>query len=174
MALTRRATCAVGAACVVVADPGGSWVEAWSSTRLPFEPSGVMRDLRDDLASAVARLSAGPTEALHALYASPVEGSFDVENVLLYEVGPAAFRRSAAPGAARFPARWRGAAHADELGHRPVDSRGDAVSQPTVDGLLAATALVHDMVLVTRNVRDVASTGVQALDPSVQPASGPP
>jgi hypothetical protein len=37
---------------------------------------------------------------------------------------------------------------------------------PTVDGLLAATALVHDLVLVTRNVRDVASTGVRLLDPS--------
>jgi len=37
---------------------------------------------------------------------------------------------------------------------------------PTVDGLLAATALVHDMVLVTRNVRDVAATGVRVLDPT--------
>lgn len=37
---------------------------------------------------------------------------------------------------------------------------------PTVDGLLAATALVHDLVLVTRNVRDVANTGVRLLDPS--------
>jgi predicted nucleic acid-binding protein len=36
---------------------------------------------------------------------------------------------------------------------------------PTVDGLLAATALVHDLVLVTRNVRDVQVTGVQVLDP---------
>jgi predicted nucleic acid-binding protein len=37
---------------------------------------------------------------------------------------------------------------------------------PTVDGLLAATALVHDLVLVTRNVRDVAGTGVRVLDPT--------
>lgn len=36
---------------------------------------------------------------------------------------------------------------------------------PTVDGLLAATALVHDMTLVTRNVRDVERTGVRVLDP---------
>jgi predicted nucleic acid-binding protein len=36
---------------------------------------------------------------------------------------------------------------------------------PTVDGLLAATALVHDHVLVTRNVHDVQGTGVQVLDP---------
>lgn len=37
---------------------------------------------------------------------------------------------------------------------------------PTVDGLLAATALVHDLVLVTRYVRDIASTGVRVLDPT--------
>lgn len=36
---------------------------------------------------------------------------------------------------------------------------------PTVDGLLAATALVHDLTLVTRNVRDVARTGVRLFDP---------
>ena len=38
---------------------------------------------------------------------------------------------------------------------------------PTVDGLLAATALVHDLVLVTHNVRDIARTGVRLLDPLV-------
>ncbi len=36
---------------------------------------------------------------------------------------------------------------------------------PAVDGLMAATALVHDWTLVTRNVSDVASTGVRLLDP---------
>lgn len=42
---------------------------------------------------------------------------------------------------------------------------------PTVDGLLAATALVHDMTLVTRNTKDVATTGVRTLDPT---SSGTP
>ena len=37
---------------------------------------------------------------------------------------------------------------------------------PTVDGLLAATALVHGLTLVTRNTRDVARTGVPLLDPA--------
>jgi predicted nucleic acid-binding protein len=36
---------------------------------------------------------------------------------------------------------------------------------PTVDGLLAATALVHGLTLVTRNTRDVVRTGVPVLDP---------
>jgi hypothetical protein len=36
---------------------------------------------------------------------------------------------------------------------------------PVVDGLLAATALVHNLSLVTRNVSDFERTGVELLDP---------
>ena len=36
---------------------------------------------------------------------------------------------------------------------------------PVVDGLLAATAVVHAMTLVTRNVSDVEGLGVRVLDP---------
>ncbi|NGN66150.1 type II toxin-antitoxin system VapC family toxin [Streptomyces sp. A7024] len=36
---------------------------------------------------------------------------------------------------------------------------------PVVDGLLAATAAVHGLTLVTRNVKDVGRTGVPCLDP---------
>jgi predicted nucleic acid-binding protein len=36
---------------------------------------------------------------------------------------------------------------------------------PVIDGLLAATALVHGHTLVTRNTKDVARTGVNVLDP---------
>ena len=36
---------------------------------------------------------------------------------------------------------------------------------PVVDGLLAATAMAHDMTLVTRNVSDVKGLGVRVLDP---------
>ena len=36
---------------------------------------------------------------------------------------------------------------------------------PVVDGLLAATARVHGLVLVTRNTDDFARTGVRLLNP---------
>jgi predicted nucleic acid-binding protein len=36
---------------------------------------------------------------------------------------------------------------------------------PVIDGLLAATAMVHGLILVTRNVSDVLRTGVAILDP---------
>ena len=36
---------------------------------------------------------------------------------------------------------------------------------PVVDGLLASTALIHDLVLVTRNVDDVTPTGVTVENP---------
>ncbi len=36
---------------------------------------------------------------------------------------------------------------------------------PPIDGLLAATALFHDLVLVTRNTNDIQRTGVHHLNP---------
>jgi predicted nucleic acid-binding protein len=41
---------------------------------------------------------------------------------------------------------------------------------PIIDGLLAATAIVHGLVLVTRNTRDVVRTGVQILNPFDEPS----
>jgi predicted nucleic acid-binding protein len=78
------------------------------------------------------------------------------------------------PRAASALERWLAAlvqAHADRV--LPVDAavadewgRLDAQgSLPIVDGLLAATARVHKLTLVTRNTRDVARTGVDVLDP---------
>ncbi|MCB9744578.1 MAG: type II toxin-antitoxin system VapC family toxin [Alphaproteobacteria bacterium] len=52
------------------------------------------------------------------------------------------------------------AAVADRWGHLNVP---DPV--PAVDGLIAATALVHDLVVVTRNVKDLARTGARVLNP---------
>lgn len=43
-----------------------------------------------------------------------------------------------------------------------LSSRG---AVPVIDGLLAATAATRGLVLVTRNVRDLAKTGVPHLDP---------
>jgi predicted nucleic acid-binding protein len=40
-------------------------------------------------------------------------------------------------------------------------------SVETVDAMLAATAIVHDLTFVTRNKRDVAGLGVRVFDPFV-------
>jgi len=40
-----------------------------------------------------------------------------------------------------------------------------ARSIPVIDGLMAATAAVHNLTLVTRNTRDVAKTGVACFNP---------
>ena len=49
-----------------------------------------------------------------------------------------------------------------ELSARAEDE-GHPVS--VIDGLVAATALTHDLTLVTRNTRDMAPTGARLLDP---------
>lgn len=42
---------------------------------------------------------------------------------------------------------------------------------PVIDGLIAATALEHDLILVTRNVRDVERSGVRLLNPFLDASS---
>ncbi len=46
-----------------------------------------------------------------------------------------------------------------------------AARQPTavIDGLLAATAIVHDLTLATRNVADVRHCGARLVDPFAEP-----
>lgn len=36
---------------------------------------------------------------------------------------------------------------------------------PVIDGLLAATAKIHGLILATRNVKDVSRTGIQVVNP---------
>lgn len=49
-------------------------------------------------------------------------------------------------------------------------SMAPATQPPVIDGLMAATAKVHGLVLVTRNVADMARTGVPVLNPWDPPA----
>ncbi len=65
--------------------------------------------------------------------------------------------------------RWH---EADELGLRPTRS-GVPDAIPTVDGLLAATARVANLTLVTRNTADLIHTGTRLLDPFNLAQSGP-
>ena len=46
-----------------------------------------------------------------------------------------------------------------------ADLRAAGRSMPIKDSLVAATALAHDLVVVTRNRRDFASAGVRLVDP---------
>jgi len=64
-------------------------VKFWSDVRLPFEPKGDVRAMRDVLRVALARLR-GPR--LRASFGGIAGAAFDIENVLFYNVGCSAFR----------------------------------------------------------------------------------
>ncbi len=89
------------------ADPARAAVEVWSSTRLPFEPRGWLRDMRERIRGALRGLPAAGDRGLDAVYMSGEAGLFDVENVLLYNVGAGALGHVARRGV-RFR-RERGA-----------------------------------------------------------------
>lgn len=54
---------------------------------------------------------------------------------------------------------------ADLWGRLLADAETKGHPLPTLDSLLAATALTHGLVLVTRNTADFAPTGAELLDP---------
>lgn len=54
---------------------------------------------------------------------------------------------------------------ADRWGHVAAQARSMNIPLPVIDGLLAATALEHDLTFVTRNTADVVGIGVLLLNP---------
>lgn len=54
---------------------------------------------------------------------------------------------------------------AREWGRLSAEGRASGRELPSIDGLLLATARVHDLTLVTRNERDCAGRGVAVLNP---------
>lgn len=89
----------------VVAHPDDRQVEAWSVDRLPFQPTGWARAMRDALRAELRRLDTGPGETLSARYVSRETALADAENVLLYNVGAGCLRLATRHGV-RFERRF--------------------------------------------------------------------
>lgn len=54
---------------------------------------------------------------------------------------------------------------ASTCGHLRAGAKRQGRAVPAIDALLAATALTHDLTLVTRNINDVAALPVNTLNP---------
>jgi len=54
---------------------------------------------------------------------------------------------------------------ANAFGRKVVQGRGEQGDELLADALIAATAIIHHLVVVTRNVRDFAPLGVKTLNP---------
>jgi predicted nucleic acid-binding protein len=54
---------------------------------------------------------------------------------------------------------------AERWGFLTAEAKLHGMALPVIDGLLAATALEHDLTLVTRSVKDFADLGVELLNP---------
>ena len=54
---------------------------------------------------------------------------------------------------------------ADRWGQLTIKAKRKGIAITTADGLIAATALQHDLAIVTRNVKDFSATGVTIVNP---------
>jgi predicted nucleic acid-binding protein len=54
---------------------------------------------------------------------------------------------------------------ADRWGRLTIEAKRKGIKLVTADGLIAATALEHDLIVATRNTRDFANLGVPIFDP---------
>ena len=54
---------------------------------------------------------------------------------------------------------------AERWGNLSATARQQGITISVVDGVIAATALHHDLILVTRNVKDFAGLGIDLLNP---------
>src|SRR3989442_13436221 len=54
---------------------------------------------------------------------------------------------------------------ADRWGRLTMDAKKKGISLTTADGLIAATAIEHDLAIVTRNVTDFARCGAAIINP---------
>lgn len=75
-----------------------TYVEAWTTKRLPFEPKGWLHEYRSELRSALRSLQATRGGILYAEYAAPDQGFADLENVLLYNLGSGCYKHLARQG----------------------------------------------------------------------------
>jgi len=66
--------------------------EIWSASRLPFEPKGWLYDMREELKRAIKEISLDDSRILSAVYISQNQGFCDIENILIYNVGPGVFK----------------------------------------------------------------------------------
>lgn len=116
-----------------------------------------------------------PNPRVHAWFESVPGRALFVSVLVLGEIRQGVERRRRRdPTAAAALDRWLETLRGEFAGHvLPISTEiadrwgrlNVPDSLPAVDSLLAATALEHDLVLVTRNVADVAGTGVATLDP---------
>lgn len=113
-------------------------LRAWSTKRLPFEPTGWQREYRNELRSELRAMTAEPTSILYAEYATPDDEFADLENVLLYNLGSGCYAHLARQGiiCRRTPST-------DQLHHVRYASTDPATVTAPSDQLFAKVRLIE-------------------------------
>ena len=77
--------------CKIISDDG--MIQAFSKERIPYQPQGWRKEFRNALRCALSQLKiTAEGQYLMACYYGTGTDSFDLENVLFYNIGSAPFR----------------------------------------------------------------------------------
>lgn len=77
---------------LITSDLSNQKVELWTSRRMPFEPTGMLRRIRDALRTQLRGLKAKRNHLLEMTYTSQLRSFVDTENVLIYNIRTSALR----------------------------------------------------------------------------------
>lgn len=98
---------------------GENSITLFSAHRMPHTSrKGPMDLARGRLRAAIEAIEAPPGQIIEGVYSSQIEGFFDVENVVFYNIEPATFRNSARNGLRVRRCRLHSEAHSPAFPHK--------------------------------------------------------
>lgn len=114
----------------------GSTLQLQSDTRIPLEPKGELLEARLKLREALKQISPEDRQILQGTYDSHINGFFDVENIVFYNIGTGTFRDASYNG---LQAVRRRSLKANDKSAFPHQLTYQFISPPSVPAAAACT-----------------------------------
>jgi hypothetical protein len=114
----------------------GHTLQLQSDTRIPLEPKGELLEARLQLREAIKQISPEDRQILQGTYDSHVNGFFDVENIVFYNIGTGTFRNASCNG---LQAVRRRSLHVNDKAAFPHQLTYQFISPPSVPEAPACT-----------------------------------
>jgi hypothetical protein len=93
-------------------------ITLFSVIRMPYKRHGVMEQARTEIREAMRNMTPAPDHILEGVYSSKIDGKYDVENVMFYNIGSSPFKRLVTSGIKARRCRLHDNSHSPGYTHR--------------------------------------------------------